>query len=909
MSDGDPGNKLTTRRIRTRSVSARHPGTTPAGEPEPTAARDVPAAAPAEIPGLDPGTRFDRFAILERLGAGGMGVVVAAFDPDLDRKVAIKVLRASAGGTADAEAKAMARLAHPNVVTVYEVGTAGDDVFIVMELVEGETLAAWIERARPWREVVQVMLAAGRGLAAAHAAGIVHRDVKPHNVLLGKDGRVRVTDFGTGAPVVTGDGGGEIAIGTPAYMAPEQHAHGPVDARADQYGFCVSLYEALYGVRPYDGDTPEALRAAVLHGELGPPPADRDVPSWLHEVVVRGLARDPAERYPSMDALLAALANDPARRRRRIAQVVGVVGLAGLAVFGWMRAAPGDGPAGGGVCDLEARSLARVWDPHVAAEVRHAFVAARPTQGLDTYDRAAARLDDYARRWTTAHDAACATRAAMTESAFLRRVTCLVQLRDQLRELVVVFQREADGSVVDRAVTAVANLVPPETCAVARAEPDDPAVNAVRVRVDHLEALTHAGLLQEARALAEDVVADAEALPFPRLHAEAHLALAGMYERLGDGDRAAAALDRTAQAAAAAGADDLLAQAYTQRLWVTAYVQGRSRDALVLQPFAEAAVIRAGNPPALRARLWFAIAAAMIEQGRYDDAVPYLERARDVWQNELDPRHPEAARPLISLGNVANYTGRHDDAVRHYEDALRRREEALGAQHPDLYGPLGNLGGMFNERGDHDRAIAYCTRALAILDATFGPSAPDGDNARRCLAQAHQGKGDLPRARQLLEDAIAMMVETPDTGQSYYLLTSLGDVLAEQGEPARALATCEQALASFAAHVPPDHPDLALGHACRGRALVDLGQAERARQALEQALALRTRGASDVELGTTRFALARALAATDRTRATTLARQALEDYRKANATRRIREVEAWLRASSGTPARRGAAPR
>ncbi len=900
-----------TRPIRTASNAAGPRGAADRTEGDTETAAETAAgngAPPAPVAGLEPGTRFDRFQVITQLGAGGMGVVVSAFDPDLDRKVAIKVLRAGGFGTSAAEArarmmteaKAMARLAHPNVVTVHEVGTVADDVFIVMELVEGETLGTWLETRRPWREVVEVMTAAGRGLAAAHAAGLVHRDFKPHNILLGRDGRVRVTDFGVVG--VAGAGGGDLLIGTPAYMAPEQHEQGIIDARADQYGFCVSLHEALYGVRPYDGDSPEELRMAVLAGSMRTPPDDRDVPSRLHDAVVRGLARDPAERFPSMEALLAELAHDPARRRRRVAQLVGVAGLTGAAVFAWTRATSQPATAPVGVCGDEARSLDGVWDGDVAARMRGTFVRVRPALGEDTYTRAATRLDDYARRWASAHDATCATRRTAADVAFLGRVTCLAQLRDQLRELTTVFRGATSGGVIDGAVTAVASLVPPETCAAAPIEPaDDPAVRAVRARLDRAEALWRTGLWREAKQVAEALSADAARLPYPRLEAEAFLVLAGAHERLNEGPAAITALERAARAAAAADADDLVARAYTELLWVTAYVESRSRDALTMQPFAEAAVIRAGDPPTLRARLWFAIAAALVEQGRYDDAVPYLERARNVWLRELDPQHPDAARPLISLGNVASYRGRIDQAVDYYQQALVVREAALGANHPDLAGVLVNLGGIHNQRGDYDGAVTHCQRSLDISVAAFGASSPTRPTGLRCLAQAAQGKGDLGRARALLEESLGLVEDTPEGTHYYYLTAALADVLSDQGEHARALALCDRAFAYFSSQVPPEHPDLAFSLTCRGRALVDLGRAAQAVEPLERALILRAKGAGPDELATTRFALARALVKRDRTRAVTLATQAGDGFAHSRSARRLAAVQAFLAELAGRP--------
>jgi serine/threonine protein kinase len=275
---------------------------------------------------LAPGQRVSRYVLGEPLGVGGMGIVYEAHDPKLDRKIALKVLRAESGEDAGSqarlvrEAQAMARLSHPNVVAVYDVGEHAGRVFVAMELIEGRTLAAWLADApRSWREVVEMLAGAGRGLAAAHAAGLVHRDFKPPNVLIGGDGRARVTDFGLARPhlalpdaTVTPTDSllasytqtGSLA-GTPAYMAPEQFARAATDARTDQFSYCVTLYEALYGERPFDGDTLLQLAESVAAGTLRPRPKGHAVPEWLDAILVRGLAVVPAQRFPSLAALLA----------------------------------------------------------------------------------------------------------------------------------------------------------------------------------------------------------------------------------------------------------------------------------------------------------------------------------------------------------------------------------------------------------------------------------------------------------------------------------------------------------------------------------------------------------------------------------------------------------------------------
>ncbi|HEY8376023.1 MAG TPA: protein kinase, partial [Nannocystis sp.] len=324
-------------------------------DPQPALAATVPATgdvlAAVEAFGapLGRGARIDRYVIEDVLGAGGMGIVYRAVDPELGRPVALKLVRAPNGGSSPTsqgqarllrEAQAMAKIAHPNIVTVYDVGVARDQVFVAMELVDGVSMSTWLrERPRSWREVLHVMQQAGRGLEAAHAAGLVHRDFKPDNILVGRDGRVRVVDLGLARPAAaptprehdrptaTGDADPSLPreldltrtgaiIGTPLYMAPEQHLGEAVDARTDQYSFCVTLFEGLYGTFPFTGATYPELVCRVLGGGPDDPPRDARVPRWLHRIVLRGLSTAPDARYPSMSALLDALERGLSRKWR-----------------------------------------------------------------------------------------------------------------------------------------------------------------------------------------------------------------------------------------------------------------------------------------------------------------------------------------------------------------------------------------------------------------------------------------------------------------------------------------------------------------------------------------------------------------------------------------------------------------
>jgi hypothetical protein len=309
---------------------------------------------PGGVLRLSPGARVGRYVIDERIGVGGMGVVYAAVDSELERRVAVKLLRPDRDGTLATqgrerllrEARTLASLSHANVVTVFDVGTHDGHLFLAMELVDGGNFGAWLRRERrSTPEIVDRLLEAGRGLAAAHAAGVVHRDVKPDNILVGRDGRARVTDFGLarsdpgadGAPDAAGRAARDLTrtgtlLGTPAYMAPEQWQRAATGPATDQWAFCATLYEAVAGVRPFSVEDAAARTAQIAEGRLAAPAPGRTVPPWLRAIVVRGLRADPAERWPSMDAVVAALGRGRNRRRRLTRAIAVASGVAVAAV-------------------------------------------------------------------------------------------------------------------------------------------------------------------------------------------------------------------------------------------------------------------------------------------------------------------------------------------------------------------------------------------------------------------------------------------------------------------------------------------------------------------------------------------------------------------------------------------------
>ncbi|MBI2898310.1 MAG: serine/threonine protein kinase [Deltaproteobacteria bacterium] len=434
---------------------------------------------------LPAGSKVGRYVVLETLGFGGMSIVYKAYDPHLDRAVAVKLLRldSTSGGSADEarvrlvrEAQALAKLSHPNIVAVHDVGTFGDDVFVAMEFVAGPTLAEWCrDEGRSIEQILEAYRGAGRGLAAAHAAGLVHRDFKPDNVIVGSDGRPRVLDFGLAraAGPAGGDAkdhpdghqtGGSATVGTPAYMAPEQHGGGTVDGRTDQFSFCVALWEAVHRRSPFSGSTVEEIAAAVTEGRVSPPPADGRAPGWLRPVLMRGLAVTPSDRFATMEALLGALDRGPRARRRVIAVAMAAAVLAvGGAAF-WS-AAGGRDACGGG-----QDRLAGVWDPAVKAAVRASFLSSGRKQAPATYSRVSRVLDGQAAEWAAMHRASCEARRSgrQDDRATALRSACLEERRAEMSELTGKLAR-ADGRMVDRAVHAVFELASVEACGDARA--------------------------------------------------------------------------------------------------------------------------------------------------------------------------------------------------------------------------------------------------------------------------------------------------------------------------------------------------------------------------------------------------------------------------------------------------------
>jgi hypothetical protein len=734
------------------------------------ALRDAGGAAEAEAsgpglagpaPALQRGDLVGRYVVTGPLGRGGMGAVYAAYDPELDRKVAVKLLHAGAGQAAEArarllrEAQALARLAHPGVVAVHDVGALGDRVWLAMEFVAGQTLAAWQrERPRRWQEVLGVFRRAGEGLAAAHAAGLVHRDVKPDNVMVGADGRVRVMDFGlarAGQPepaarprdaladrrprprgAVTRTG---ALMGTPGYMSPEQWLGEPTDARTDQFSFCVALWEALHGERPFAGATPPELMHAVLEGRRRPPPPGRRVPAWLRRALERGLAVDPARRWPAMRPLLDVLAGGAARRRRRLLALVGLVALAlaaaGLAARGLVRR------RGLAACAAEGDVVHALWDARARADVAAALRGVGVPFAAAAAGRLPPALDAWTAGWADAGAEVCRRHRVdrtWTPATALRARECLLAARDALAGLLSAL-RAADVAAATHAVSAAATLPSPGACLDARrlaAHPAPPA--AVRADVAALAralARLHARRLvvdapgELARARALQVRADA--LAWPPLQAHARMVAADLAR---DPGAAAALLEDAFFLALAAGDDALAADAAISLTAVVGDRLARGDDGLRWGRWAAAALVRLGRAGSLReAALAGALAATHRRRRDLPAALRLAAAAAALRERLLAPEHPSLAAALAELAALHAADGRPREALDLHARALALRRRGLGDEHPAVAASLHALARVHLALGDLPAASALRARALGPGPGEVPPAGGDPDGA------------------------------------------------------------------------------------------------------------------------------------------------------------------------------------
>ncbi|GHG94824.1 serine/threonine-protein kinase [Comamonas sp. JC664] len=864
---------------------------------EPSSSREASGQASARGP---LGQRVGRFIPLKLLGQGGMGAVYAAYDPDLDRKVALKLLSVEArhvdeeGGRVRLlrEAQAMARVSHPNVIPIYEVGTWDGQVFFTMELVSGGTLADWRrEKVRSWREVLATYLQAGRGLEAAHAAGLVHRDFKPANVLVGRDGRVCVTDFGLARPVdnlpldeqptvarvpmcseisrplnepLTETG---VVLGTPPFMSPEQFRGEALDARSDQFSFCATLYRALYNQRPFDPDELSRAAKALRSGEavdagslIHEPPAEPRVPAWVRRAVMRGLSLEPEARFPSMGALLEALSQDQRRARVRKAGGMAVATAALVGVVGgalWWQSS---------VCAGAEGLLASSWGPAARQRVSTAFSATGSPLAEDMAGRVGQVLDAYASTWARQHTEACeATRVheAQPEALYTQRVVCLERRRKDLHALVDALGR-AEAAGVEKALDAAYALPSPEDCADVEAlasqqpRPSDPALRAelesLEGGMSEVKALVDTSRYPQALAAANALESRVLAVRYAPLMAELRFHQGWLQAVLGEKEQGAGILEQAVYDATVGRADRLEVSVLNKLL----YVEGereRFEQATRWARLGRATLERLGGDAVLQGDLLVNEANLALMQGKTAEARALLEEAATVLTDALPSGHPKRARVTFSLGRVLLEAGAFAEAVRVLEEALRQTEAAVGPRHLDVARRHQGLSMALREQRQFTRALEHARASVTLHRELLG-----GDHVK--LAEA------------LDEEGMSLLA---------------------LGRHEEALKVYEAALAVKRARLAPDDEDLQYSYDGVGQALLGLGRTLEALEPLRKAVAFT--GAQDDSLGESGFALARALWKEGQgAEARAEAAKARERFAASGRTSQADAVRAWLEA-------------
>ncbi|MBE7453259.1 MAG: serine/threonine protein kinase [Kofleriaceae bacterium] len=807
-----------------------------------------PAGLPAPLPA---GRAVGRYVLGEVLGEGGMGTVYRARDPELGRDVALKVVASRPGKSRDrllAEARAMAKLEHPNVLPIYDVGATDDGIYFVMPLVAGGTLHDWIHaRPRPWREVLTRFLAAGRGLAAAHAAGLVHRDFKPRNVLLDGDD-VLVADFGltaaadgaapaadSGGPTEGSAGLPSTIAGTPAYMAPEQARGEAVDARADQYSFCISLWEGLHGQRPTEADT---RTSTARSSTMQPAAAGRaGAPDWLRIALVRGFAAAPGDRWPSLAGLLDHL--DTRRKRTmRLVLLLGL-GISLLAVTALLVLSSGRSDAR--PCSAAATSVHAAWNDEVRAAIAANATRLAPSLVAESMSRLTPVLEKYAASVRSMRVEACEeTHVHRRQPPDLldRRQTCLDRRVVELRQLAEHLSTSKEATAITNSLQAAHSLPSVADCgdveALQRVQPM-PSSPAARAQIEHvyarLASIRAQGLSPQPKQQLEQALAalaDARATGHAPLIALA-LHVVSVVEAEGSTDEAR--LRELAAVAAEAGDDRLGARAWIDMIHRLSIRKGRLADAAALAPVAEAAVARAGADPSLRFHLHHTLASHAMASEDADRALSHLAQAESFADEptnrativqlrarvELTRAGPQAALPIV------------DQAVAAYE-------EAHGPRHPLTARVVEFRTQLHTMLGDFEAAEAGARRALADLEAVHGPDSLTLTGALRVLVYIATQRGQHVAARSLAERAVTIQERSGEAIGLAAALGSLAQVVAPLDGFTAARPHFERALATLEQSVGREHGMYLSIESELAAKLVDTGDCSAAQPHLEHTI-------------------------------------------------------------------------
>ena len=765
----------------------------------------------------------------------------------------------------------MAALGHPNVVAVHDAGTHGDEVFVAMELVSGTDLKRWLERSHSLAETLEVLLQAGRGLAHAHMAKLVHRDFKPANVLVSESGQVKVGDFGLARAAVSSAAVTDLApsildstrtqtesvSGTPAYMAPEVQAGQPATERSDQYSYCVTAWEALHGSRPRFGDAkPSSERVLDEPARCGCPPG-------LHAVLARGLHPDPARRFENMEGLLAALehAAAPKGRSRRNVGLAGVVGVGGIGL--WLAFSSTSADCG------RSAELDGIWNAGVRMELRETFERAGGSAGGEAFSRVAPRLDLQVEQWQQASAQAC--RADLSEEERRAEAACRRRRLDGLAHVVEVL-RGGEIDVVEHAVSIVSALPDSEACRVVDVGMDPTqmaSARELRRTLDRVAVFERAARWGEVESLAHAAATQAESDGLSLLRAEALIVLGRAQRMQGELESALSSARDASRIASEGHSDRLAAEAWIETMWTLSLDSKRLDAASAMADVAAASLRRLDDVGDLDAQLFEAQSAVAYRLGEFERALEageqaasrYRELGRELDESrvmedlslayhhlgkfdeahriqtealtvigaELGTGHPLYATGLVNLGAIEADQGRRDDAAAHSEQALEILEGMYGPAHLRVATVLRNLAVSAMRAGEFELALTRNGRALAIFEATYGELHEDVALSHHNAAAIHLMARDFERARVEARQALRIRRELfgahPETA---FTLVMLGDLERILGDLDQARAFAEEALAMQRELLPPEHPDLAVAHGTLAELALEQGDTEAA---------------------------------------------------------------------------------
>lgn len=750
------------------------------------------------------GASVGRYVVLGQVGSGGMGIVLRAYDPLLEREVALKVLRPSllserARARVLREARAMAKLSHPNVVPLYDIDLdATHGVVLAMELVAGGTMAQWLEGAHAWDEVVDRFVAAGRGLVAAHDAGLLHRDFKPTNVLIGDDGRARVTDFGLACqadrvehsqalsshPDPVAPSGDEMAAGTPvrlteagavvgtlAYMAPEQHDTLELTTAADQFAFCASLWHGLTGSLPFD-----AKAVAEFDGlKRGAPPSwprDIHVPSRVIAALQRGLSTDPSSRWPSMPALLAELER-PRFRRRRYGAIAMGFGLVGATAWAAVALSDDDAPA---PCSQGTQQLAESWSEERRQQVRDAMRGSDVQYAERVHTAVDNRLQVYADGWVDAYTDNCeATNVRRDQSAEVMdlRMQCLSRARAGLSAAAELL---SDGSpeMLDKAFAIVDGLVPLVRCDDIdrlRAEAPPPsrpeiatAVADARAALAGVELTAAAGRYDEARAGVDGLVASTATLGHAPLALELAILGARLRVKEGDIDGAEQALTSAATQALSLGLRATAVEAANQLIFVVGYTERRHDAAEAWASVAEGLVNHPQASDSERAGFLNHRGALRQSQERPVDAEADYRAALALYVELRDPEHVNNALIMENIAGALFNQGRLDEGVEQMLEAMALSSKVWGNSHPSTIKSRMNLSLLRQAQGKLEEAEADVKKAIADAEEVLGLGHPVTLNGLTYLALVQQKSKQLAQAEATMRTIVKRRTDAHGSG-------------------------------------------------------------------------------------------------------------------------------------------------